>query len=309
MTKSTPEAGFDLDRARLMLVDRGFHEVITYSFVSPEMQALVEPEADTLRLANPLSTELSTMRTSLWTGLLQTARYNQTRQQERVRIFESGLRFRLGQDGLRQEAGLGGLVIGGTSPEQWGQKSAGVDFYDLKADVEALLALTGASSQFRFIAGTHPALHPGQTARIEREGKPVGVMGMLHPSLAARLDLTGDAFLFELDMAPLTIGILPSYARISRFPSIRRDIAIVIDEKISYETVVECIHAAASDLLREVVLFDVYAGQNIDSGRKSLALGLILQSSSQTLTEDLIEVSVRRIVERLTSELGARLRT
>jgi phenylalanyl-tRNA synthetase beta chain len=308
VTTSTPEAGFDLDRARLVLVDRGFHEVITYSFVSPEMQELVEPDAETLRLANPISAELSTMRTSLWTGLLQTARYNQTRQLERVRIFESGLRFRPGADGLRQTPGIAGLVIGRAAPEQWGQKSGKVDFYDLKADAEALLALTGASAQFRFVAGEHPALHPGQTARIEREGKPVGLIGMLHPSLAARLDLNGDAFLFELDLAPLTAGTLPGYTPISRFPGIRRDLAIVIDDRIHYETVADCIRAAATDLLREVILFDVYTGQNIDSGRKSLALGLILQSSSQTLTEELIEVAVGSILDRLTTELGARLR-
>ena len=308
VTQSTPEAAFDLDRARLALVDRGFHEVITYSFASPEIQSLVEPEADTLRLANPISTELSTMRTSLWTGLLQTARYNQTRQLERVRIFESGLRFRVGADGLRQEPGLGGLVIGAAAPEQWGWQSGKVDFYDLKADVEALLALTCASAQFRFVAGAHPALHPGQTARIERAGKPVGLMGMLHPSLAAKLDLNGDAFLFELDLASLADGTLPRYAPISRFPGIRRDLAIVIDARIAYETVANCVRAAASELLREVILFDVYTGKNIDSGRKSLALGLILQSSSQTLTEEIIDVEVGRILDRLASELAARLR-
>ncbi len=308
VTAATPEAGFELDRARLALVDRGFHEVITYSFISPDMQALIEPEAQPLRLANPISAELSVMRTSLWMGLLQTARYNQTRQIERVRIFESGLRFRLGADGLRQEPGIAGLVTGSASPEQWGQQAQTVDFYDLKADVEAMLALTGAAGQFRFVAGEHPALHPGQTAQIERNGKTVGLMGMLHPSLAATLDLTGDAFLFELDLVPLTVGILPAYAPISRFPGIRRDLAIIIDATICYEAVANCIRAAATDLLREVILFDVYTGQNIDSGRKSLALGLILQSSSQTLTEEIIEVSVGQILDRLASELGARLR-
>jgi len=199
-------------------------------------------------------------------------------------------------------------VMGSADPEQWGLKSRAVDFHDLKADVEALLTLTGAPHRFRFVPGEHSALHPGQTARIECEGRTVGLMGMLHPSLAAELDLNGDAFLFELDMVPLTSGVLPSYARISRFPGIRRDIAIVVDENISYETVADCIRAGASELLREVVLFDVYAGKNIDSGRKSLALGLILQSSSQTLTEELIEKTVGLILTRLTTELDARLR-
>ncbi|TCT24311.1 phenylalanine--tRNA ligase subunit beta [Thiobaca trueperi] len=308
VTPATAEAGFDLDRARLALVDRGFHEVITYSFVSPEIQALVEPEVDTLRLANPISAEMSIMRTSLWPGLLQTARHNQTRQMGRVRIFESGLRFRCNGDSLRQEPGIAGLVTGSADPEQWGQTSRAVDFYDLKADVEAVLTLTGAATQFSFVPAAHPALHPGQTARIERAGQPVGLLGMLHPALAAQLDLTGNAFLFELDLAPLTQGVLPGYTKISRFPGIRRDIAIVVDETIPYGAVADCIRAAASDLLRDLVLFDVYTGQNIDSGRKSLAFGLILQSSSQTLEEDLIDDMVGRILARLASEFDARLR-
>ena len=308
VTRSTPEAELDLDRVRLALVDRGFREVITYSFVSPEIQALVDPDRDVLRLSNPLSGDLSVMRTSLWPGLLQTARYNQARQQERVRIFESGLRFRLGPDGLQQGPGLGGLILGGADPEQWGQKVRMADFFDLKADVEALLALTGSPGCFRFVTGSHPALHPGQTARVQRDGNPVGVLGMLHPSLSKRLDLSGNAFLFELDIEPLRHGVLPRFAPISRFPSIRRDIAILVDEAVTFSAVADCIRSAETDLLREVVLFDLYAGENIESGRKSFALGLILQASSQTLTEEVIEDSVGRILSRLASQLGARLR-
>ncbi|MBK1642659.1 phenylalanine--tRNA ligase subunit beta [Chromatium okenii] len=309
VTTAPSEAGFELERARLALVDRGFHEVITYSFISPELQALIEPEAQPLRLANPISAELSVMRSSLWAGLLHTARYNQTRQSERVRIFESGLRFRHDAAGqLQQPLGLAGLVSGSALPEQWGVTARAVDFYDLKADVEAVLALTGAAGQFRFVAGEHPALHPGQTARIERDGLPVGMMGMVHPALAARLDLKGDVFVFELDVAPLALGILPRYAPISRFPSIRRDLAIALDRTISHDAVVNCVRAGADETLREVMVFDVYTGQNVDSSRKSLALGLILQSYSQTLTDDFIEGAVGQIVNRLASELGARLR-
>ncbi|MBK1693895.1 phenylalanine--tRNA ligase subunit beta [Chromatium weissei] len=309
VTIAAPETEFELDRARLALVNRGFHEVITYSFISPEMQTLIEPTAQSLRLTNPISAELSVMRSSLWAGLLQTARYNQTRQIERVRIFESGLRFRHDAAGdLQQPLGLAGLVIGSVLPEQWGESARSVDFYDLKADVEAILALTGAAEQFRFVAGEHSALHSGQTARIERNGQVVGLMGMLHPAVAAELDLNGDAFVFELDVAPLALGVLPRYAPISRFPSIRRDLAIVVDEAVEHDAVIKCVRTAATDLLREVLVFDVYTGQNIDSGRKSLALGLILQSCSQTLTEDFIEVAVRQIRERLAAELGARLR-
>ncbi|WP_373506703.1 phenylalanine--tRNA ligase subunit beta [Thiocapsa sp.] len=308
VTRSTPESDFDLERARLALVDRGFQEVITYSFVSPEMQALVDPDQEVLRLSNPLSAELSTMRTSLWPGLIQTARYNQARQQERVRIFESGLRFRIGADGLTQTQGLAGLITGSPDPEQWGLAIRAADFFDLKADVEALLALTGAPGRFSFVPGAHPALHPGQTARVECGGQSVGLLGMLHPSLAAQLDITGDAYLFELDLASLSIGALPKHGSISRFPGIRRDIAIIVDESVTYAAIADCIRATETELLRELVLFDVYTGKNIESGRKSLALGLILQASSQTLTDGVIEDTVGRILSRLASEFGARLR-
>lgn len=307
-TKAPPEAAFDLDRARLTLVSRGYQEAITYSFVNPELQARLEPGVEALQLANPISADLSVMRLSLWPGLLQTARYNQARQQERVRIFETGLRFRPTPSGLVQEPAIGGLVIGGIDPEQWGQAARGADFFDLKADVEAILALSGAPERFAFVPGSHPALHPGQTARIEYEGRAAGLMGMLHPALAADLDLAGDAFLFELEQAALTTGVLPRFASVSRFPAIRRDLALVIDESVPFAAVEACVRDAASDLLRELVLFDVYSGANIDSGRKSLALGLILQASSQTLTDELVEGAVGRVLARLASEFGVRLR-
>jgi len=248
------------------------------------------------------------MRLSLWPGLLQAARYNQARQQERVRVFETGLRFRPTPSGLVQEPMIGGLVVGGVDPEQWGQPTRGAEFYDLKSDLESILTQSGAPEHFAFVPGSHPALHPGQTARIECQGRAVGMMGMLHPALAAELDLAGDAYLFELEQASLSTGVLPRFTPVSRFPAIRRDLALVIDESVPFAAVEACVRAAAPDLLRELVLFDVYAGANIDSGRKSLALGLILQASSQTLTDELVEGTVNRVLARLTSEFGARLR-
>jgi phenylalanyl-tRNA synthetase beta chain len=308
VTRSAPETAFDLDRARFALVDRGYTEVITYSFVSPEVQALVDPETEGLALTNPLSAELSVMRTRLWPGLIQAARYNQARQQERIRFFESGLRFRPGSDGLAQQPVISGLMTGPVYPEQWGQRARDADFFDLKSDVEALLALTGAEERFSFAPGSHPALHPGQTACVECLGAPVGLIGMLHPALTSKLDLGGDVFLFELELDPLATGSMPKFAPISRFPAIRRDIAIVVDQGVSDADVARCIRSAASDLLRDLILFDVYAGENIDSGRKSLAFGLILQASSQTLTDEEVEGTVSRVLARLESDLGARLR-
>jgi len=307
-TKAPPEAAFDLDRAKLTLVGRGYQEVITYSFVNPELQLKLEPDRGALTLSNPLSADMSVMRTSLWPGLLTAARQNQARQQERVRMFESGLRFIEGDSGLAQDPVIAGLVVGSTDPEQWHQVSRSADFYDLKADLEAVLGLTGDAQGFRFIPAEHPALHPGQTARIALGESSVGIMGMLHPALAAELDIVGDAFLFELELKGLEQGVLPSFTPLSKFPTIRRDLAILLDTDIPYDRVRECVIAAGSDLLRELILFDVYQGDKIDSGRKSLALGLILQASSQTLTDRDVEQTISRILERLQTELGARLR-
>jgi phenylalanyl-tRNA synthetase beta chain len=308
VTKAPAEVAFDLDRARLALAGRGFQEVVTYSFVSPELQSRLEPDLEGLRLANPISADMSVMRLSLWPGLLQTARYNQARQQERVRIFETGLTFRPGPDGLRQEPAIGALALGGVEPEQWGQSPRAADFYSLKSDLESLLALTGAPERFAFVPGSHPALHPGQSARIERDGVQVGLIGMLHPAIAAELDLTGDAYLFELAQTALGDGRLPRFSPISRFPAIRRDIALVVDQAVPYAAIAGAIRAEAGDLLRDLVPFDLYMGSNIESGRKSLALGLILQAPSQTLTDEAVEETVGRVVARLGSELGARLR-
>jgi phenylalanyl-tRNA synthetase beta chain len=307
-TKAPPEAAFDPDRARGTLVDRGYHEVITYSFVSPELQELVDPDWAPLRLANPISSDMAVMRTSLWPGLIQAARQNQARQESRVRIFETGLRFRTDGGSLRQESVLSGLVTGTALPEQWGAPSRIVDFYDLKADLDAVLATTGAPEAFRCVPAEHPALHPGQTARIEREGHPIGLMGMLHPSVNARLDMDGNAFLFEISLEAIGQGVSPAFKPLSKFPAVRRDLALVLPEDVEYGSVHDCILAAEPELLRKIVLFDVYQGEKIDWGLKSLALGLIFQAPSQTLTDGDVDSAIARVLARLRDELGARLR-
>jgi len=307
-TKAPPEAALDLDRVRGILVGCGYHEVITYSFVSPELQELVDPDGTPLRLANPISSDMAVMRTSLWPGLIQTARQNQARQESRVRIFEAGLRFRVDGGPLRQENVLSGLVTGAALPEQWGAPSRSADFYDLKADLDAVLATTGAADAFRYIPAEHPALHPGQAARIEREGHLIGLMGMLHPGLSARLDMDGNAFLFEISLEAMGQGVLPAFKPLSKFPTVRRDLAVVLPEDVEHRRVHDCILAAEPELLRKIVLFDVYQGEKIDSGLKSLALGLIFQAPSQTLTDADVERAIARVLARLGDELGARLR-
>jgi len=305
-TRAPAEMDFDLDRARQLLVDRGYFEAITYSFVSPEIQSLFDPAAELLALTNPLSAELSVMRAGLWPGLAQAALQNLARQQSRVRLFESGLRFRLDNGSLQQEPMLAGLAVGPVLPEQWGERARPVDFFDVKGDIEAILGRSGYGHAF--VAAPHPALHPGHSARIERNGSPIGWVGALHPALAQQLDLPKGVQLFEIATAALGGAAKPSFELVSKFPSIRRDLAILVGLDVSWEQVRACVAAAAGDLLTQLVLFDVYQGKNIEAGRKSMALGLILQASSQTLTDQDVERVMARVVTRLSDELRARLR-
>jgi phenylalanyl-tRNA synthetase beta chain len=302
------EVEFDLQQAKQLLVDRDYQEVVTYSFVSPELQQAVDPGLAGVKLANPISAEMSVMRTSLWPGLLQTARYNQSRQQERIRIFESGLRFRNEAAEISQRPMLAGLITGSRWPEQWHTKQQPADFFDLKADLQAVLAQSGAADAFDFLPAEHPALHPGQTAAVEYRGKTVGWIGMLHPELEHKLDLAGATYLFEIDLEGISEGRLPEFEALSKYPSIRRDIAIVVDRAVSYAAIRECIQEIAPKTVQDIRLFDVYTGENIDSGRKSLALGLILQEKSHTLTDQEVDEVVGSVLAGLAERLDAKLR-
>ena len=302
------EAGFSLERAKQLLVDRDYQEAITYSFISPEMHDLMDPEHGRVELANPISTDMSIMRTSLWPGLLQTALYNQSRQCSRIRIFESGLRFIKQDNEIKQDLMLACLITGAHQPEQWGGQSRTVDFFDLKADLEALLSLTGRLEEFNFTASAHPSLHPGQCARVSFGDVSVGWIGMLHPEIENRLGLTAKTYLFEIRLGPELNGKLPSFDELSRFPSIRRDIAVVVDEKIQFDKLRDTISHAAGGILKETRLFDVYTGEGVDSGLKSLALGLILQETSHTLTDTEVDGVMERVLQALKQKLSAQLR-
>lgn len=226
-----------------------------------------------------------------------------------MRLFESGLRFRQDGDALHQEPMLAGVIVGLVLPEQWGATGPDADLFDLKADVEALLAAAGCAGEAAYCAAAHPALHPGQSARIERAGKPVGWLGSIHPSLAAALDLPVAVQLFELETAALGGAPRPAFLPLSKFPSIRRDIAIVVDRTVAYAHIEQSVRTAAGDLLRELILFDVYVGEKVDSSRKSIALGLILQATSQTLTDDDVAAVMARVLAALRADLAAQLRS
>ncbi len=306
--RAEPEVTFSLQRAKQLLVDRDYQEAITYSFISRELHDLIDFGHDTVTLANPISSDMSIMRTTLWAGLLQTAQYNQSRQQGRVRIFESGLRFINQDNEIKQELMIAGLVSGEAEPEGWATLARTVDFFDIKADLEALFAQTGSSGEFQFQADSHSALHPGQSARITRDNKTVGWLGKLHPELERKLDLTSGVYLFEIGVNDLLQGRLPAFKPLSKYPSIRRDIAIVVDHEVEFDALRQTIRESVPEILREILLFDVYTGEKVDSGRKSLALGLILQESSHTLTDEKVESVMARVIAALADRYNAQLR-
>ena len=302
------EAAFDLGRARQLLVALDYQEVITYSFVAPELALAMAPDSDPIRLANPLSTDMAVMRPSLWGGLIETAKYNRARQQERIRIFESGLRFISDGIEIKQERSIAGLLQGAAYPEQWGMASRSADFFDLKADVEALLALAGLAEACVFVRGEHPALHPGQSARVMRGSREVGWLGLIHPRLEKSLDIGTRVFVFELHLSELNREKLPYFNPVSRFPAIRRDLAVVVGNQVSFAELKACAEAAAPPIVQDIRLFDVYTGENIESNRKSLALSLILQDSSRTLTDEDVNAATTAILGALEKELDAKLR-
>ncbi len=302
-----PEAQLTLDRLQDCLVDRGYQEAITYSFVDEAIQTAVAPGDEFIRLQNPISSELSIMRTTLWCGLLNAALYNLNRQQTRVRLFESGLRFVRQQGEIQQQRRLAGLVLGPLNAEQWAEKSRNVDFFDVKADVEALLALGGSKIEFK--AGQHATLHPGQTAQIfDAEDQAIGWLGMLHPNLEKQLGFDGPVFLFELNLDAVLQRSVPKFAALSKFPSVRRDIALIVAQQISASEIRRCISNSQEPSVREVAIFDVYQGKGIEDGYKSVALSLVLQDFSQTLIDSEIDAIFGRLLSNLTATLHAKLR-
>ncbi|HKE44604.1 MAG TPA: phenylalanine--tRNA ligase subunit beta [Steroidobacteraceae bacterium] len=302
------ESRVSVDRALTLLTDRGYFEAITYSFVDPELQRRLFPDIAPLMLSNPIAADLAAMRVSLWPGLIVALRENLRRQHDRVRLFESGRRF-LQQAGVLTEIPtLAGLAAGSALPEQWGEKRRAVDFFDVRADVEALLELAGSAHEFSFASDALGCLHPGRSASIRHAGRIVGWVGELHPELVRALDLTYVPVLFELELAAAIEGKLAVFREISRFPSIRRDLAVVVDEGVTLAAIREHVSVGARSLLRDLRVFDVYRGAGVDSGRKSVALGLILQESSRTLTDQDADQIVVAVVDRLRRELNASIR-
>ena len=304
---SATESLLDIDRVKDLLVDRGYQEAITYSFVDEEIQKIVMPDDEPIRLKNPISSEMAVMRTTLWCGLLKAALYNTNRQQSRVRLFESGLRFVQQNGQTHQQKMLAGLVLGAAYSEQWSASSRRVDFYDVKADIQALFTLTGCEVDFH--SATHASLHPGQSAEIlSADGQKIGWLGMLHPNLEKQLGFDTQVFLFELDQNVMLSKRISAFKSLSKYPSVTRDLALIVNEEVSASEIINCIKKSGETALQDVIIFDVYRGKGIEEGKKSIALSLVIQDDMQTLTDSEVDAIVSRLLLLLANEKNAKLR-
>ncbi|MGC3875147.1 phenylalanine--tRNA ligase subunit beta [Halomonas sp. GXIMD04776] len=297
-----------LTRLRRQLVARGYQEAISYSFVAPELQALLAPGEPAPRLANPISSDMAVMRASLFPGLVKALMYNLNRQQSRIRLFETGLVFRGELDSVEQTTMLGGLICGPRDPEGWAARRESVDFFDLKGDVESLLEVGSNHAAWRFEPAEHPALHPGQTARLTYQGEAAGWLGALHPAIRAELGIKPEVFVFEVRLDALTQGRLPTFRALSRYPEVRRDLALVVDEGVPVQALLDSLREQAGEWLVGLHLFDVYQGAGVVEGKKSVALGLTWQHPSRTLNDEEINQLIDSIVIESRQRFGAELR-
>jgi phenylalanyl-tRNA synthetase beta chain len=306
--QTVTESSIEIDAVAATLVARDYQEVVTYSFVDVDADTLVSGCKSELVLSNPISSEMSVMRSSLWPGMFEVASANAARQQERIRLFEVGKSFHGSLKQPSEVDRIAAFATGAVLPEQWGSNAQAIDFYDVKADVTAILRLSGNLREFSFVDALHPALQPGQTANVVRDGKAIGVLGKCHPKVLKHFDLKRTAFVFELDAKLAMDSAAPRATTVSRYPMIRRDIAIVVNQEVSADDLLRAAESAAPDLIKSVRIFDVYRGPGIEAGRKSVALGLILQETSRTLTDDDADSAMAAAVQKLQQEFAAELR-
>lgn len=300
----TPETLRSVEVLCNQLVEADYHEVVTYSFVdeSWELEFLSNP--DPIRLRNPIASNLSVMRSSLWSGLIGTLQYNLNRKQARVRMFEVGTTFHANDSGFVENSSLAGLCYGDAYSEQWGEVAREVDFFDVKADIERF-----SGGQCRFEAAHHPALHPGQSARVCLDGRSIGWLGVLHPRWQQHFQLPRSAILFELELSPLQNLTLPAFTEVAKFPPVRRDIAVVVDETVPVQALLDAMRAEKIDVVEQIVLFDQYHGAGVEAGKKSLAFLVLMQDTQSTLTDDEVDVVVSKLVAAVVNRCGAALRS
>ncbi len=296
------------DQAAQTLIARDYQEAITYSFVDAAADEAISGAPSQFVLSNPISSELGVMRASLWPGLLEAAAGNLARQQDRVRLFEIGKSFHGSLDSPTEVLRVAGLAAGPSLPEQWGAENATVDFFDVKADVIAILAQSGPAESVEFVAAEHPALQPGQCASIRRDGETLGWIGKLHPRVARQFDIKPTVYLFELDADKALAAEAPHAGTVSKFPTMRRDLAVLVANEVRAADLEAAVREAAPALIKRVVVFDIYTGPGIEAGLKSVALGLILQETSRTLTDEDADAAKAAAVQKLQSDFAAVLR-
>jgi phenylalanyl-tRNA synthetase beta chain len=294
---------------RRLLAARDFQEVINYAFVDEAWERDFCANADPIRLANPIAAQMNVMRTSLVPGLVANLVANRKRQLARVRVFEMGRCFERRADGepvegFSQPIRIAGLAAGTALPEQWGSATRGVDFFDIKGDVEALLAHPDVT----YVATAHPALHPGRAAAVLIDGRRIGMLGELHPVWVDRYDLGSAPVVFELDLQTVLQTSVPAYREISRQPIVARDLALIVDQSVCVDAVLRLLRDSAPEIVRSVELFDLYQGKGVDPDKKSLAFRILMQDTHRTLEDAEVEAAVATLVRRVESELGARLR-
>lgn len=306
---AAPEARVPDAVLRGVLTTRGYVEAINFAFVSPGLLEAWQLDHDAIALTNPLSADLAVMRTALLPGLVDAVRRNLARQQQRVRLFETGRVFRAGGDGPIETQRLAMVAYGSAAAEQWGNRARAMDWFDLRGDVEHLLALLGAArSAITLEPVADPWLHPGRSAAVLRNGIPIGRVGALHPRLASKLEFDRDVHVAEFDLEPLIARELPWAAPVSAYPQVRRDLAFVVSDEVSYAALAALVRRVAGPVLKDVVLFDEYRGPGLAVGQRSLAIGLILQDDSRTLTDPDVDAVVNAVVGATGSEFGATLR-
>ena len=300
-----PETATPRHELRRRVACRDYQEIVSYAFVDAQWEADLGGNANPVTLINPIASQMSVMRSTLFGGLIDTLVSNLNRKQSRVRVFEIARVFLKQADAsVLQPERLAGLAFGSRYPEQWGVSSERVDFHDVKADVEALLAPRAAV----YRAAQHPALHPGRTADILIDGKRVGVIGELHPAWVHKYDLPAAPVLFELDFDTLATRSGIEARPVSKFQPVRRDLALVVDEAVSHDALRDALLAAAPEAVYAVSLFDIYRGKGIEDGKKSLAFKVLMQDTSRTLTDEDVESAIRRMVEAVSAGLNAKLR-
>ena len=304
---SRSELALDESALRAQMLAMDVQETINYAFVDAALLQDWALDQDAVALVNPLSAELAVMRTSLLPGLVKTLTNNSARQQARLRFFEMGRVFSVQEAVAPLERQMLAAVLCGPSlPEQWSAKSTAVDFYDIKAMLDAVLAGSGFSAAYR--VSDKPFMHPGRSAEVLVDGQVAGVIGALHPGLNKVLDLPGDVFAFELDLSSLPERALPKATAVSRFPSVRRDLALLVPESVSWGEIEQCVRATLGKRLHALTVFDQYRGTGLQPGTKSLAMGLILHDISRTLHDVEVEQSISDLLEKLSKDCQAVLR-